>query len=322
MTDLPHGEVVFYQSEDGSPGLEVRIDSDTVWLNQQQIAELFQTSRTNLVEHIRNVYEEGELDEVTTCRNFRQVRTEGSRQVARVMPFYNLDLIISVGYRVKSKMATQFRIWATEKLRKYVVDGVAVNESRLSQLGQAVQILTRAADHMLSGSAEVIARYLTTLKLLRDYDAGDLSAPSGTLPGWQLTYKEAREVINAVAREFPEDTLFGGERGELLRGVIDTVYQSFGGAELYPSTQEKAAHLLYFVVKDHPLTDGNKRSAAALFVTFLAKNQALMRNDQVPFISNNALAALTLMVSMSDPREKDLMIALIVNMLSEPYASN
>lgn len=316
MTERPDGEVVLYQRDDGTPALEVRLDTDTVWLSQQQIAELFQTSRTNVVEHIRNVYAEGELIESATCRNFRQVRTEGSRQVERELPFYNLDVIISVGYRVKSKVATQFRIWATDRLRQYLVDGYAINEQRLEQLGAIVQILGRSADELIAGVADVLAGYLPGLTMLRDYDEGNINALPDAIPGWTLTLDDARTIIEQVGAEFPADSLFGRERGDTLAGVIAAIYQGFDGQDLYPTVEEKAANLLYLVVKDHPLSDGNKRSGAALFVTFLARNSILNAAAGRPVISNNALAAITLMVAMSDPKEKDLIVALVTRMLS------
>ncbi|SJM62192.1 RhuM family protein [Gulosibacter sp. 10] len=264
MTDEPSGEVILYQRDDGAPALEVRLDADTVWLSQQQIAELFQTDRTNIVKHIRNVYQEGELDEAATCEDFSQVRQEGARRVTRQIPHYNLDVIISVGYRVKSKVATQFRIWATERLRDYLVQGYAINEQRLEQLGTIVQILARSSDELVAGVADVLAEYLPGLTLLRDYDEGSIDTDPDSVPDWTLTPDEARSVITQVAAEFPDDGLFGKERGDALDGVIGAIYQGFGGQDLYPTVEEKAANLLYLVVKDHPLSDGNKRSAAAL----------------------------------------------------------
>lgn len=318
MTDpQPSGEVILYQREDGAPALDVRLDAETVWLSQQQIAELFQTSRTNIVEHIQHVYDEGELDQSATCRNFRQVRTEGSRQVTREIPFYNLDLILSVGYRVKSATATQFRIWATQRLRDYLVRGYAANQQRLEQLGTIVQILTRSTDELVSGVADVLQNYLPGLTLLRDYDEGQIDAQPTAVPGWELTLTEARHVIDRLREEFPTDTLFGRERSDGLAGIIAALYQSFGRQELYPTVEEKAANLLYLVVKDHPLSDGNKRTAAALFVTFLAQNGTLNDTDGTARVSNNALAATTLLVAMSDPKEKDIMIALLTRMIAQ-----
>lgn len=316
MTDDSPGTVLLYQRDDGAPALEVRFDADTVWLSQQQIADLFETSRTNVVEHIRHVYDEGELIEGATCRKSRQVRREGSRRVSREVPTYNLDVIISVGYRVKSKVATQFRVWATDRLREYLVKGYAVNEQRLEKLGTVVNILRRSDDELVAGTADVLAAYLPSLTLLRDYDEGRIDVTPASTPGWKLSPKEAREIIANTAASFPEDTLFGLERSDGLATILDTIYQGFGGVALYPTVEEQAANLLYLVVKDHPLVDGNKRSAAALFVTFLEHNGILYAPDGAPRISNNALAATTLMVAMSNPREKDLMISLLVRMLT------
>ena len=309
------GEVLLYSRGGGKPELQIRLENDSVWFSQQQIAELFESSRTNIVEHIQRIYEEGELAELATCRNFRQVRIEGSRKVTREIPYYNLDMILSVGYRVKSKTATQFRIWATERLRDYLVQGYTINPQRLEELGQIVQILARSNDELVAGVAEVLADYLPGLTLLRDYDEGQIQVQPKSSPGWALTIDEARQVIAKVAHEFPGDTLFGNERGDALAGVIGAIYQGFAGQELYPTVEEKAANLLYLIIKDHPLSDGNKRSAAALFVTFLSRNGMLNDAAGHPRISNNTLAAITLMVAMSDPKEKELMIALLMRMI-------
>lgn len=315
-TDRPAGEVLLYQTDDGAPAVEVRLDGDTVWLTQQQLAELFQTSRTNVVEHIGNIYSDSELDEARTCREFRQVRMEGNRRVARSVPHYNLDLIISLGYRVKSKVATRFRIWATERLRDYLVQGYALNDHRLEQLGRAISILARSTDELIAGTADVLASYLPSLTLLREYDEGSITTSPAATPRWVLSIVEARAVISGLAAEFPSDTLLGIERGDALEGIIDTIYQGFAGQQLYPTVEEKAANLLYLVVKDHPLSDGNKRTAAALFVTFLMRNHILTGDDGRPRVSNGAIAAITLMVAMSDPKEKALMIALLMRMIS------
>ncbi|MEO6827442.1 MAG: RhuM family protein [Microbacteriaceae bacterium] len=317
MAGQPLEDVILYQRDDGALALDVRLDAETVWLSQQQIADLFQTSRENITMHLRNVFDEGELDSVATSKDFLQVRQEGERTVRRKVAHYNLDAIISVGYRVKSKVATQFRIWATERLRDILVKGYAINEQRLEQLGSIVQILGRSTNDLVSGVADVIGSYLPGLTLLRDYDEGGVeSAPHG-VPGWTLTSEDARAVIQHVAARFPADSLLGEERGGVLDGTIAAIYQGFAGEDLYPTIEEKAANLLYLVVKDHPLADGNKRSAAALFVTFLAYNGMLNDESGAPRITNNALAAVTLMIAMSAPKEKDLMVALLIRMIIE-----
>ncbi|WP_297602466.1 RhuM family protein [Microcella sp.] len=287
-----------------------------MWLSRGQLALLFGRDVKTIGKHVLNAQRE-ELDGIATVAKFATVQREGDRLVERQVEHYNIDMILSVGYRVKSAEGVHFRRWANDVLRRYVLEGSALNERRLQELGSIVQVLSRSSDELVAGVAEVVDRYLPSLRTLRDYDNGRVDESPGTAPTWQLTYEEARSVIDQVAAEFPADTLFGGERGDALRGIIATLYQGFGGVELYPTVQSKAANLLYLVIKDHPLTDGNKRSAAALFVHFLQRNGALAGRSGSSLISNNALAAITLMVAMSDPKEKELMIALVVSMLAD-----
>jgi prophage maintenance system killer protein len=317
MSNESTGEIILYHQDDGTTEIKVRLEDETVWLSQQQIAELFGVARTTIVEHIGHVYDDGELDQSATCRKFRQVRTEGTRKVARDIPLYNLDLILSVGYRVKSATATRFRIWATDRLRDYLVKGYAVNQQRLDQIGQVVRILGRATDELVSGSVDILAMYLPGLELLRDYDEGRIVSSPQAVPDWTLTIDEARAIIAKLRQAFPKDDLLGNEREDKLQAVVGAIYQSFAGQDLYPTVEEKAANLLYLTVKDHPLSDGNKRSAAALFITFLEKNGTLNDAAGNPRITSNALATLTLMVSMSDPKEKDIMIALLTHMIDQ-----
>lgn len=314
-------QIELYRSQDGSFALEVRADDESVWLTRQQLASLFGRDVKTIGKHIANAHRE-ELADVRTVAKYATVQREGDRDVERTVEHYNLDMVLSVGYRVKSAEGVHFRRWATSVLKRLTIEGVAINERRLEQLGAIVQILSRSTDELVAGAAEVVARYLPSLRTLRDYDEGSIEPTPGLPPTWTLTYEEARSVVDRVADEFPDDTLFGGERGGAFRGVVETLYQGFGGQELYPTVQEKAANLLYLVVKDHPLSDGNKRSAAALFVHFLARNGVLDGARGVPVISNTALAAITLMVAMSDPKEKELMVALVVSMLSSDTASS
>lgn len=311
--------VALYQAADGSTELEVRFEGDTVWLTQQQLSSLFGRDVTVIRRHLANAQRE-ELAGLSTSAKFALVRREGGRVVERNVEHYNLDAVLSVGYRVKSPEGIRFRRWATERLRDYLVKGYAINAQRLEQLGSIVQILARSSDELVAGVADVLSQFVPGLSLLRDYDDGHVEEVPGRQPAWELTLDEARSVIATVAAEFPGDDLFGRERGDALDGVIGAIYQGFGGQDVYSTVEQKAAHLLYFVVKDHPLSDGNKRSAAALFVTFLARNGALTDASGRPRITNNALAAITLMVAMSDPREKELMIALIIRMVSEAPA--
>lgn len=307
--------VELYRSSSGDFELAVQTDSETVWLSAEQLVSLFGRDKSTISRHLRNVFGDGELDREAVVAEIATTAADGKTYA---VAHYNLDVVISVGYRVKSIEGVHFRRWATQVLRRYVLNGVALNARRLEQLGSIVHVLSRSTDELVAGVAEVaevVERYLPSLRALRAYDEGEIEHAAGTLPTWVLSYDEARAVIDQVGAEFPADTLFGGERGDALRGVIATIYQGFGGVELYPTVQSKAANLLYLVIKDHPLTDGNKRSAAALFVHFLQRNDALSGGGDTPRISNNALAAITLMVAMSDPKEKELMIALVVSML-------
>ena len=306
-----NNSIIIYQPHTDQPAIDVRIEGETVWLNQRQMSVLFDTSSDNVGLHLKNIYAEGELLEEATTEDFSVVRQEGTRQVRRSVRHYNLDAIISVGYRVKSATATQFRIWATKRLREYLVQGYSINQQRLEQLGQIVEVMARADNHLVAGTGEVLAAYLPSLQALRDYDEGTLSASesTGNAPVWQLTHAEAQAIIARTRSEFPQDRLFGIENGDKLKSVVATIYQSFAG-------EQKAANLLYLMVKDHPLVDGNKRSAAALFIEFLAQNNLLFSADGTPLVSNNALAAMTLMVAMSSPKEKDLMVALVQRLIS------
>ena len=308
--------IIIYQPVEGQAGIDVRVESETVWLSQRQMGELFDVDVRTISEHLSNVFSSGELEKEATIRKFRIVRREGSRDVTRNVEHYNLDAIISVGYRVKSATATQFRIWATKRLREYLVQGYSINEQRLEQLGQIAQVLSRSENPAVAGTGEVLASYLPSLHVLRDYDDGVIVQQSdGRSPVWELGYEDAQAIIARLREEFPDDALLGVENGDGLQSVVATIYQSFAGQDLYPTLEEKAANLLYLVVKDHPLADGNKRSAAALFVEFLDRNAALYQADGTARVSNNALAAMTLMVAMSSPQEKDLMVALIQRMI-------
>jgi len=313
-----NNSIIIYQPHADQPAIDVRLEGETVWLSQRQMAELFDVDVRTISEHLSNVFSSGELEKEATIRKFRIVRREGTRNVTRSVEHYNLDAIISVGYRVKSATATQFRIWATKRLREYLMQGYSINQQRLEQLGQIVEVMARADNHLVAGTGEVLAAYLPSLQTLRDYDEGTLSASesTGNAPVWQVTHAEAQAIIARARSEFPQDRLFGLENGDKLKSVVATIYQSFAGQDLYQTTEQKAANLLYLMVKDHPLVDGNKRSAAALFIEFLSRNNLLFSADGTPLVSNNALAAMTLMVAMSNPQEKDLMVALVERLIS------
>lgn len=312
-----NNSIIIYQPHADQPAIDVRLEGETVWLSQRQMSVLFDTSSDNVGLHLKNIYAERELLEEATTEDFSVVRQEGKRQVNRRVPLYNLDAIISVGYRVKSATATQFRIWATKRLREYLVQGYSMNQQRL---GQIVEVMARADNHLVAGTGEVLSAYIPSLQTLRDYDEGTLSdsESTGNAPVWKLTHADAQAIIARARSEFPQDRLFGLENGDKLKSVVATIYQSFAGQDLYKTTEQKAANLLYLMVKDHPLVDGNKRSAAALFIEFLSRNNLLFSADGTPLVSNNALAAMTLMVAMSNPREKDLMVALVERLISPP----
>ena len=313
-----NNSIIIYQPHADQPAVDVRLEGETVWLSQRQMGELFDVDVRTISEHLSNVFSSGELEKEATIRKFRIVRREGTRDVTRSVEHYNLDAIISVGYRVKSATATQFRIWATKRLHEYLVQGYSINQQRLEQLGQIVEVMARADNHLVAGTGEVLAAYLPSLQALRDYDEGTLSdsESTGNAPVWQLTHADAQAIIARARSEFPQDRLFGIENGDKLKSVVATIYQSFAGEDLYRTTEQKAANLLYLMVKDHPLVDGNKRSAAALFIEFLSRNNLLFSADGTPLVSNNALAAMTLMVAMSNPQEKDLMVALVERLIS------
>jgi len=322
------GEVVLYQTKDGKTALDVRLEGDTVWLSQKQMGDLFGKNVRTVSEHIRNVFKEGELEESSVIRNFRITAADGKSYDTR---FYSLDVIISVGYRVKSKHGTQFRIWATQTLKDHLIRGYTLNERRLREQGiemeQAVQLLSRTlAQHNLvseegRGVLDVIARYAKSWLLLKEYDEDALSIPERRRPARiAIDYARAREAINTLKARLMEKgeatALFGQERGEQLAGLLGSIEQTFGGEPLYPSVEEKAAHVLYFVIKDHPFSDGNKRIGSFLFILFLRENDYLEDATGAPKINDNALVALALLIAESEPRNKDLMIRLIMNLIA------
>jgi hypothetical protein len=308
------GEILIYEKADSSVQIEVRSDGDTVWLTENQVAELFDTTRQNINLHVQNVIQDGELTRTATCKESLQVRKEGSRRVERKITIYNLDMILSVGYRVNSVNATNFRRWATTTLRQHLIEGYTVNQKRLEHLNKTIEILSRSGDELVSGIAEVLNVFTDGLNLLDDYDHQSLAKPKGNTNDWVLTYDEARHFVDSM-KFGKESDLFGNEKDESFHGSLGAIYQTFGGAELYPSVQEKAANLLYMIVKNHSFTDGNKRIAAALFVYFLEKNAALVDEIGKCIISGNTLAAITLMIALSKPEEKEIMCTLVMNML-------
>ena len=312
-------EIVLFEDQDIK--LEVNMKDETVWLSQQQMAELFDSSRTNIIEHINNIYSDGELDKISTCQNFRQVRKEGKRDVARNIPFYNLDMIISVGYRVNSKRGIVFRKWANKVLKDYLLKGYVVNQKRLEYLEKTIKLIDIAGriDTELKGSEaqeiiKVINNYSNALNLLDDYDHKRITKPKGTKNNKQVTYEDCMDIVGKLKFNSDSD-LFALERNEGLKEVIGTIYQSFDGKDLYSTIEEKAANFLYLITKNHTFIDGNKRIAATLFIYFL-EFYNILYNENGQVIDNNTLVAITLLIAQSNPKEKEILIDLVMNFLN------
>ena len=316
--EVNRGEMIIYQAPDGGMELDVRLEKETLWLNQKQMSELFDKDSDTIGLHLRNIFKDGELEEQATTEESSVVQTEGQRQVRRKIRFYNLDAIISVGYRVNSIRGTQFRIWATKVLRDHIVQGYTVNQSRLGELHQAVKIIADTAERRdLSGDEAkallaVVGDYSSALGLLDDYDHQRVAKPvtrgKVTCP---LGYAEALHIVEQLRGEFGESAVFGVEKDKGLDAALGAIMQTAGGEEVYPSLEEKAANLLYLLVKNHAFVDGNKRIAVAIFLWFLARNGGL---ERVP-LAQSTLVAMTLMIAESRPQEKDLLVRIVTHFL-------
>jgi prophage maintenance system killer protein len=324
-------EIKIYKSKDGKTEIKVTLEKETVWLNQYQLEELFQTNRTSINRHISNIYKTRELKKTSTCAKIAQVQKEGSRKVTRQVSFYNLDIIIAVGYRINSKRGTDFRIWANNILKEYLIKGYSINERRLKlenkilkDLQNSVNVLSEViksnelTDIESKGLLQIISEYAYALDILDQYDYQKLQiSDTSSKETYRLTYTEAIKQIDLVKKNYRNTDLFGREKDNSFRSSISTIYQTFDGQDLYPSIEEKAAHILYFITKNHSFTDGNKRIAALIFLYFLEKNSVLMDNTGNKRIADNALVALTLMIAVSKPEEKDTMIKVIVNLINK-----
>jgi len=324
-------QIEIYQSQDGAPQVQVRFEQETLWLSQAQMAQLFDKDVRTINEHVKNIYSERELESSeATIRKFRIVRQEGGRQVQREIDHYNLDMVISVGYRVNSKKGTQFRIWATQRLREYLTKGYTLNQQRFEQnaeeLEAALTLIKKAAQSSAvtaeagTGLVEIVSRYTQTFLWLQRYDEGLLIEPHGQAGGVLPAEAEAKQAIadlkaNLIQRGEATE-LFAKERADGMSSILGNLEQTVFGEPAYPSIESKAAHLLYFMVKNHPFTDGNKRSGAFLFVDFLHRNNRLLGESDQPVINDTGLAALTLLVAESAPEQKETMIRLIMNMLA------
>jgi hypothetical protein len=316
------GEIVIYQSVQGAPTIQVLFENDTLWLDQYQISELFDTDRTSIVRHIQNIYKTSELEERITCAKITQVQQEGERTVNRKIRIFNLDLIISVGYRVNSKQGTAFRIWANKIIKDHLVKGYTTNEKRLVELQKTIKLVNRTiqslgSDDQTKGIFEVLSEFSTALDILDDYDHQRLSLSDTPIQAtFRISFEEAKFAVNELKKRFGGSSLFGNEKDQSFKGSISAIDQTFDGIELYRSLEEKAAHLLYFVVKNHSFSDGNKRIAAWLFIWYLEKNKNLYLPDGSKRISENALVALTLLIAESKPEEKEMMINVVVNLIN------
>ncbi len=330
------GEIIIYKAPEG-PEIRVKLESETVWLNQTQMADLFQKDRDTISEHIQNVYKEAELSQNQTTRNFRAVQFEGKKQVERNITFYSLDMIISVGYRVNSKRGTQFRIWATQRLRDYLLQGYAVNKNRLDQLKQEhnsqlkeLQQTVKLFQNVIEADRtegyekdllNIIVDYANTWTVLHEYDEDKLKIENVSKKvSRPLSHPEIQKSIerfkNRLMAKKQASDLFGQEVGGKLEAVLGSIYQTYAGKELYPSVEEKAAHLLYFAIKDHPFVDGNKRIGCLLFLLFLIENNHLNNKRGERKVNDTALVALALLIAESKPTQKDVMVKLIVNLIN------
>lgn len=321
---MQKGEIQIYKTNSGAE-IQVKLDNQTIWLDAHLIAELFEVNRPAIVKHIQNIYKSGELDESSTCSILEQVAADGKK---RKMNLYNLDIIISVGYKVNSKMATQFRQWATQRLKDYLVKGYAINQKRLDELGKLVQLIEDSGKtenlqlQEAKGLLEILGNYTKSFVLLNQFDSNSLI--SGGLNDnitYEIKYDEAIIAISELKKQLiakKEAThLFGNEKDESFKSSLQTIVQTFEGQYLYPSIEEQAAHLLYFVIKNHSFTDGNKRIGAFLFIWFLEKNKHRFKKSGELKINDNGLTAIALLVAQSKPEEKETIIQLIVALIAD-----
>jgi prophage maintenance system killer protein len=327
---MSNSEIQIFKSKDGKTEIQVKLENETVWLNQYQLETLFETGRTSINRHITNIYKTKELEEPSTCAKIAQVQQEGKRTIKREINYYNLDVIIAVGYRVNSFRGTEFRIWANKILKEFLVKGYSINERLLSEqnkqlkeLQNSLKILGNVINHKelsteeSSGLLKVISDYAYALDILDQYDYQKLTIENTSgKEKYQLSYEESIKQIHIARKRNGNSDLFGNEKDDSFKSSISTIYQTFGGIDLYLSIEEKAANLLYFITKNHSFTDGNKRIAAMLFLYFLERNGILYDNEGNKRIADNALVALTLMIAVSKVDEKDTIIKVIVNLIN------
>ena len=324
-------DIQIYKVANGDVVFNFDVNADTLWATEDQVSKLFSVDRSVINRHIRNIYREGELDEKRTSKTMFLVRTEGNREVRRKVRMYNLDTIVSVGYRVNSKKATDFRIWATKVLHEYIVSGVAINEPRLKELDSKklheiegtlgiVKRLVASSDlsaDEASGILEVISKYSPSFRALKEYDEGYISFSKGKKATKTISYENSLKIIGELKKSIKGDDLFGKPRGKSFDSSLGAITQTFDGHDVYLTTSEKAANLLYLIIKDHPFYDGNKRIGALLFVVFLTINDYQLTKNGETKISDRALTALALLIAESNPKEKPLLIALICKLLED-----
>ena len=299
-------EIVLFETKDKRIFLPVSIENDTVWLSANQMSLLFERDEKTIRKHINNVFTDEELDKEN---NTQKLRVDGVKQP---VPFYTLDVIISVGYRVKSKRGVEFRRWANSILKEYIIKGYAVNHNRMNQLNEVIRVMKRAENSLDTKQVlTVVEKYSQALELLDAYDHQNMSRPTGNKAIYVLTYEECRDVISSM-KFGDSSSLFGNEKDDSFKGSIGAIYQSFSGEDVYPTLEEKAANLLYFVTKNHSFSDGNKRIAATIFLYFLEKNNVLFKNGE-KLIDDHTLVALTIMIAESNPEEKEMMVSVIMN---------
>jgi len=326
-------QIAIYQAPSGA--VEVRFDAgkETIFLTQQQVGALFNVQKAAISKHVKNIFDTGELDKKATVSISETVQTEGKRTVKRKVEYYNLDLILSIGYRVNSANATRFRQWATKILKQYLIKGYVLNEKRLleaqnkfQELQESVLFLQKQSKKKLLKGQEMeilnlLSDYSKTLSLLEKYDNEKLSSPKGAKTKFVLKYADCVKIVGKLKKELiakkEAGDLFGCERDGSFEGIVKGLYQTFGKKELYPTIEDKASHLLYFIIKDHPFSDGNKRSAAFLFVYFLDKANYLFKKSCERKINDNALTALSLLTAESNPKDKDVLIKIITNLLGD-----
>lgn len=327
--ELQKGEIIIYTSDDGSISLDTKLENDTIWLTQDMIVTLFNSSKANISEHISHIFQEEELDRESTVRKFRTVRKEGSRNVSRNLEYYNLDMIIAVGYRVNSKIATKFRKWATNTLREYLTKGYVINEkmlkaqqNKIQTLQSTVSLLTRSIQNQIStvdeaqDVANILDNFAKGLDLLDNFDHKTLDTKGVTQKdAVVISESEFLKVIDKMKSEFASD-VFANPKDGSFASSVNQIYQTFGGNDCYPTLEEKAAMLLYLITKNHSFSDGNKRIAASCFLYFLNKNNMLYKNN-LPIIDNGTLFALTLLIAESKPEEMEIMKQIVVCVLNK-----